>query len=199
MNYLAHAYLSFNDPGILSGNLISDFVKGKKQYDYDLPVYKGIQLHRAIDSFTDTHPAIKEMKKYFIPGYRLYAGPLTDIVCDYFLANDKREFTSATELKGFTADTYITLEKQFAIFPPSFQSFFLYMKEKDMLAEYQYESGIYRSFNGMSHHAKYIGEIDTAFEIFKKHIPDMKPCYEDFFPSLKSYAAHMFHELINNG
>ena len=31
VNYLAHAYLSFGDPEILTGNLISDFVKGKKK------------------------------------------------------------------------------------------------------------------------------------------------------------------------
>ena len=31
MNYLAHAYLSFGDPDILAGNMISDFVKGKKK------------------------------------------------------------------------------------------------------------------------------------------------------------------------
>jgi acyl carrier protein phosphodiesterase len=30
MNYLAHAYLSFGEPDILAGNMISDFVKGKK-------------------------------------------------------------------------------------------------------------------------------------------------------------------------
>jgi len=30
MNYLAHAYLSFDHEEILVGNLISDFVKGKK-------------------------------------------------------------------------------------------------------------------------------------------------------------------------
>lgn len=30
MNYLAHAYLSFDEPEILVGNMISDFVKGKK-------------------------------------------------------------------------------------------------------------------------------------------------------------------------
>ena len=30
MNYLAHAYLSFGDPDVLTGNMISDFVKGKK-------------------------------------------------------------------------------------------------------------------------------------------------------------------------
>ena len=30
MNYLAHAYLSFGYSELLVGNLISDFVKGKK-------------------------------------------------------------------------------------------------------------------------------------------------------------------------
>ncbi|MFL5743373.1 MAG: hypothetical protein ACJ751_01815, partial [Niastella sp.] len=30
LNYLAHAYLSFNQPAILAGNLFSDFVKGKQ-------------------------------------------------------------------------------------------------------------------------------------------------------------------------
>jgi acyl carrier protein phosphodiesterase len=38
MNYLAHAYLSFNDPEILVGNMISDFVKGKKKFDFPLRI-----------------------------------------------------------------------------------------------------------------------------------------------------------------
>ncbi len=51
MNYLAHAYLSFHDPEVLVGNMISDFVKGKKQYDYPDGIQKGIRLHRIIDLF----------------------------------------------------------------------------------------------------------------------------------------------------
>jgi acyl carrier protein phosphodiesterase len=30
MNFLAHAF-SFNEPGILTGNMINDYVKGKKK------------------------------------------------------------------------------------------------------------------------------------------------------------------------
>ena len=63
MNYLAHAYLSFNHPEILTGNMISDFVKGKKKFDYPTTIQKGIMLHRAIDQFTDTHEATKEAKE----------------------------------------------------------------------------------------------------------------------------------------
>ena len=62
MNLLAHAYLSFNNPPILVGNMISDYVKGKKQFLYDPLIQKGIQLHRIIDDFTDHHPATQDAK-----------------------------------------------------------------------------------------------------------------------------------------
>ena len=55
MNYLAHAFLSFRNPQILVGNMISDFVKGKKKEDYPDLIKKGIMLLRAIDNFTDLH------------------------------------------------------------------------------------------------------------------------------------------------
>ncbi len=43
MNYLAHAYFSFNQPPVIVGNLISDFIKGKKQFDYPAEIQKGIR------------------------------------------------------------------------------------------------------------------------------------------------------------
>jgi len=52
MNYLAHAYLSFNEPELLLGNMVSDYVKGKKQFDFPKRMQAGIRLHRAIDEFT---------------------------------------------------------------------------------------------------------------------------------------------------
>ena len=65
MNYLAHAYLSFNKPGILAGNMISDFVKGKRKYDYPEEIQHGIAVHREIDRFTDAHSITKEAKEIF--------------------------------------------------------------------------------------------------------------------------------------
>ncbi|MBK7121978.1 MAG: hypothetical protein IPH68_03715 [Chitinophagaceae bacterium] len=41
MNYLAHAYLSFNDPEILLGNMISDYIKGKNSLIIPYPFRKG--------------------------------------------------------------------------------------------------------------------------------------------------------------
>src|SRR5947207_2830586 len=51
MNFLAHAFLSFNDPGLLVGNMIADSVKGKEADNYPDRIRQGILLHREIDSF----------------------------------------------------------------------------------------------------------------------------------------------------
>ncbi len=197
MNYLAHAYLSFNQPQVLAGNMISDFVKGKKQYEYELMIRRGIKLHRAIDEFTDTHPAIKEMKKPFRSAYGLYAGAFTDIACDYFLANDKNEFDSAEQLALFCRNTYVELEKQIDDLPENFKNIFVYMKEYNWLYNYQFEWGIQKSFAGIVRRAKYMNDADTAFAIFHDNIEIMRPYYNDFFPLLKNYSIHTLEKLGN--
>src|SRR5437870_2775076 len=189
MNYLAHAYLSFNQKDILAGNMISDFIKGKKQYDYPSMIQKGIRLHRLIDIFTDEHPATGEIKKYFRPWYRLYSAPFTDIVYDYFLANDPAEFSSAADLQAFTSYTYRELEKNAVHFPERFAQLFSYMKPQDWLYNYRSIEGIQKSFAGMTARARYISESDTAYNIFRENADNMRPYYYDFFSLLKRYTV----------
>src|SRR5688500_6235633 len=110
MNYLAHAYLSFNQPAVLAGNLISDFVKGKQQFLYSDEVRKGIVLHRAIDAFTDDHAASREARNIFKPYYRLYSAAFIDVTYDHFLANDLQQFTDDS-LSLFSQDVYTSMDK----------------------------------------------------------------------------------------
>lgn len=195
MNYLAHAYLSFNIPDILVGNMISDFIKGKKQFDYPLPVQQGIQLHRAIDAFTDSHAATTELKSFFRPQYRLYAGAFGDVVYDHFLANDDNEFTSANELKLFTQKSYSLLQNNLGMLPVPFQQMFPYMKEQDWLYHYRFKQGIQKSFGGLVSRAVYLTESDIAFELFEKHYEAMKDCYNLFFPELKTFTINQIQQL----
>ncbi len=136
MNYLAHAYLSFNRPGILVGNMISDFVKGRKKYEYSKEIQQGIALHREIDRFTDSHSATKEAKDIFRPAYRLYAGAFIDVVYDHFLALDENEFTEES-LKGFTAHTYRLLDQYADQFPENFKAMYPYMKAAELALSLQ--------------------------------------------------------------
>ena len=196
MNLLAHAYLSFNNEGILVGNMISDYVKGKKQFDYPLPIQAGIQLHRAIDEFTDTNEATQEIKKLFKPAYRLYAGAFTDVVYDHFLANDENEFSSAESLQSFTKDSYNLLQRNTAHFPEKFAKSFPYMQAQDWLYHYRYDDGMQKSFGGLARRAKYIAETETAFEIFLNNKEIIKQSYQIFFPQLKLFTIHKMEQLL---
>jgi acyl carrier protein phosphodiesterase len=196
MNYLAHAYLSFNQPEILAGNMISDFVKGKTKFNYLPGIQKGIALHRAIDDFTDTHPATKKAAAFFRPAYRLYSGAFVDVVYDHFLALDKNEFNAAGDLQNFTKGVYNTLDENFLLLPPNFQRIFPYMKKHNWLFNYRYTQGIEMSFGGLVRRAAYMNESATAFDVFKKNYTELEECYTTFFPSLKKFAAHYLDGLL---
>lgn len=197
MNYLAHAWLSFHQPEIVVGNMISDFVKGKKQYEFSPGIQKGIRLHRAIDNFTDTHPATKKLKAFYHPHYRLYSGAFTDVTYDHFLANDINEFPSAEALKAFSAATYTILEAHFSVLPPGFQRLFPYMRSQDWLYHYREKWLIEKSFWGLERRATYLEETGIAFTIFNENTAAMQSCYADFFPELKDFATYTLHHLLN--
>lgn len=194
MNYLAHAYLSFNQPAILAGNLISDFVKGKKLNLYPEDVRKGIVLHRAIDSFTDEHAATREAKNIFRPHYRLYSAAFIDVSYDHFLANDWEQFTDDS-LSAFSQEVYDSLEKYLDVLPEPFQQMFPYMKQQNWLYNYRNRLGIERSFEGVVHRAAYLTESQTAFKLFEENYNKLQQYYTDFFPALHEYALNTLQKL----
>jgi acyl carrier protein phosphodiesterase len=195
MNYLAHAYLSFNHPQILLGNMISDFVKGSSRLGYAANVQDGIMLHRAIDSFTDTHETTKEAKEVFRKDYRLYSAPIVDIVFDHFLANSESYFPD-TFLKPFVDDVYEKLDDQSASFPPVFAQVFTYMRNENWLYNYRTLDGIHKSLRGLVRRASYISDSDTAFHLFNEHYSLLNECFHRFFPSVKNFAKQEMERLI---
>lgn len=189
MNYLAHAYLSFHEPEIIVGNVISDFVKGKKKFDFSPGIQTGISLHRDIDAFTDTHEATLYAKQFFRPAYRLYAGAFIDIAYDHFLANDTNEFADSHFLESFCLETYRVLAKYEQVFPESFQLMFPFMQKYNWLYNYRFTGGIHKSFAGMVRRARFMNDPEPAFHIFEDNYEVLKQSYERFFPSLKDFAV----------
>ncbi|HTS45453.1 MAG TPA: ACP phosphodiesterase [Puia sp.] len=187
MNYLAHAYLSFRQPEILVGNLISDFVKGKKKEEYPELIRKGIQLHRLIDQYTDNHEATMRAKAFFRPACGLYAGAFIDIVYDHFLANDTKEFPQHS-LAEFSQYTYQQMQPFEAVFPEKFSRMFYYMKLQDWLFNYQFRKGVQNSFAGLVRRAKYLNHYQPAFEAFETNYAALNDCYQVFFPDIRDYA-----------
>lgn len=196
MNYLAHARLSFHQPEILVGNMISDFVKGKKKEDYPLLVQKGIMLHRAIDTFTDTHEATMEAKQLFRPYYRLYAGAFVDVVYDHFLANDDNEF-NPDQLMTFSQETYSLLDPDVYQMPAPFAAMLGYMKKQNWLFNYRYRWGIQNSFGGLVRRAAYLTDSTPAFSVFEDHYEQLQKCYAAFYPDVKQMAWRYFQDIFS--
>lgn len=197
MNYLAHAYLSFRQPDILTGNMISDFVKGKKQFDYPDGIQKGIRLHRAIDAFTDTHPATRIANKILEPGAGRYAAAFTDVVYDHFLANDPAIFPE-NSLLDFSRLTYLQLRSYQEYFPERFTQLFPYMQSQDWLFNYRFKEGVEKSFGGVARRALYLEKSPSAiFQCFLKDYALLQNAYASFFSDLHDFAREQFNGFFN--
>jgi len=195
MNYLAHAYLSFGQPQLLVGNMISDFVKGSKKNDYPALIYQGIMLHRAIDNFTDTHDATRESKSFFRADYGLYSGAFIDIVYDHFLAKNESLFPPGG-LKLFADKTYQALEQQQDYLPDRFRMLFPHMQKQNWLFNYQFTDGVRNSFRGLVHRAAYMHDSSRAFEIFLENYKQLEIISGIFLPDVERFAKEYYNKIM---
>ena len=196
MNLLAHAYLSFQQPHLLVGNMISYYVKGNKQYNYPIGIQQGIRLHRQIDHFTDHHPATYKGKQVFKPAVGLYAGAFMDIVYDHFLALDKNELDEKG-WQSFVSEVYDQLQQQSEHLPERFSPMLPYMQSQNWLFNYRFTWGIEKSFGGLVRRAKYLEDSSAAFSIFEDNYSFLLECYQQFFPDVKSFAENEWKVLQN--
>lgn len=196
MNFLAHAYLSFDNNEALIGNMISDFVKGSSKNTYSKPIQNGIILHRNIDEFTDQHPLTHKAKQIFKPYYRLYSAPIIDILFDHFLANDLSVFTD-TSLKYFSLHVYSVLEKFSDVLPERFRMVFQYMKKEDWLYGYRTRPSMDRSLKGLARRSSFMIESDTAFSLFNENYDYLNDCFIQFFPDVKQFTKERIRELFS--
>jgi len=177
--------------------MISDFVKGKKKFDYPRGIQQGIMLHRAIDTFTDTHEATREAKSVFRPHYRLYSGAFVDVVYDHFLAADHGEFSDSS-LLAFSQRIYSTLDQKVQWLPERFAKMFPYMKEHNWLFHYRTRPGTAKSLGGVVRRSVHLTESDTAYQLFEEHYQLLQDCYRHFWAAVKPFAKKEFDLLLND-
>ena len=188
MNFLAHAYLSGDNKKILLGNFIGDFIKGRQalaQLEGD--VIRGVELHRAIDEYTDNHPIVHESKDRLREKYRHYAGVIVDVYHDHFLATHWKEFHSQP-LTQFAADTYEAVKSFEKILPEKFKHMFPYMVRGNWLVGYAEINGVHRALSGMASRSPYESKMELASGDLRKYYTEFENEFERFFPELKHFA-----------
>lgn len=189
MNYLAHAFFSGDDPQILVGNMIGDFVKGISALEtFPETIKKGIEWHRALDDFTDNHIAVARAKNYFRPEYGLYSGAFVDVMLDHFLANDPRFFSTEKELLTFTQTVYQTLEKFKEILPNQYLQMLEYMERENWLYAVRTVKGLDEATQRLVRRMKYENNSSTAYQIIMRHYYELNQIYYDFVADVDNFV-----------
>jgi acyl carrier protein phosphodiesterase len=188
MNFLAHIYLSGDDPNIQLGNFIGDFVKGRNLVEqFGFEIARGIELHRAIDEFTDKHPIVKLSKVRLRDKYRHYAPVIVDIFYDHYLAKNWDKFHK-TFLPDFAEQTYNMIMSREAVLPEKVKWMMPYMIKGNWLANYARIDGIGRVLNGMSRRTPYDSKMDEAVTDLQTHYADFEKEFFAFFPELEAHS-----------
>lgn len=186
MNYLAHSFLSFTD-GQIVGQFLEDFIRNQDRFSFPKEIQEGITLHRAIDTFTDSHPALHEAKKVFSPLVRLYSGAFVDVSMDYFVANDLL-LHSLHGWKEHSLRVYRVLNENSKWLPENFKRMLIKMEHDDWLYNYREDRGIQFSIQNVLNKAKYLDKDLPVFDLFLKNKDILKECYDAFFPNLLDHA-----------
>lgn len=185
MNHLAHFYLAGEDLGLTIGNYIADHVKGKKKNEYSPEIKQGIEMHRAIDHFTDTHELVKENVRHIRPILGRYSSIALDVIYDYYLSNNWNKY-SQEDLQKFSTTRYELLDKHLDILPQNSQHFYHYMIRNNILYNYQFLDKLDMVFYGMSTRTKFESELQRGVEAINANGEVLQNNFTLFFDDLKS-------------
>lgn len=170
------------------GNFIGDFVKGRDlKAQFGEGIAGGIELHRAIDEFTDKHPVVKRSKARLFPTYRHYSAVIVDIFYDHYLAAGWSTY-SEESLEDYAQRVYNLMAKHDSILPEPVRYMLGYMTRGNWLVGYSYVEGIRRALTGMSRRATFESKMDLAVDDLKKNYSDFQSDFNAFFPELIKFS-----------
>ncbi|TXH22361.1 MAG: DUF479 domain-containing protein [Elusimicrobia bacterium] len=149
MNYLGHLYLSGDDPLVIVGNFMADDIKGRHFEEHHPSVVRGIRLHRAIDSFTDEHPAQRAGRARLRAHAGRYSGVVMDMFYDHLLASSWTQFHSEP-LEQYADRMYRLLVEHVEHMPPGIRTLLHHMTAGDWLTSYASEQGLARALSGLA-------------------------------------------------
>lgn len=194
MNFLAHIYLSGQDPELRIGNFIADSVKGKHFQQFPERVQQGIVLHRAIDQYTDTHPIFKKSTARLSPTYGHYSGVIVDILYDHFLAHNWKKYSNIS-LEKYVSEFYQSLQRNYEVLPTPVQQFLPLMIKQNWLVSYATIEGIGKILYQMNERTKRKSKMDRAVIELKANYQEFECEFSSFFYELQHFSRDKIRKL----
>lgn len=166
------------------GNFIADTIKGHVSDKLPAGIKLGIQIHRAIDDYTDSHPVVLESRKILYPYFGKYAAVVQDVYYDHFLAvhwNNYRE----DKLTEFVPQVYKTLNEEKEWMNDKARRILHFMELHDWLTNYAHLHGIDRALKGLSHRATFESNMENGIPPLVENYDTLDRHFIAFFPQLE--------------
>lgn len=182
MNLLAHALLSGDEPGMIAGGVLADWLKGPVE---ELPrsLADGVRRHRKIDVFTDAHPVTAVSRRRLQERWGRYSGILVDLAYDVCLVAAWNRFCGDS-LEDFVSETYAALDLVLADVPYPARDVARHMIAEDWLTAYGRWDGVASALRRITRRLSRSVDLVGAAPYLKELEPELQKDFDRFFPDL---------------
>jgi acyl carrier protein phosphodiesterase len=179
--------LAGNDRGLLVGGFIADAVKGRQIENFDTEIIQGIRLHRAIDTFTDSHHLIERGKSALRNRFGKFSGIVMDVFGDHFLAKNWKRYAEV-DLEEYCLTMYAFLHAEKNVMPERSQFTLQYMSMQNWLYNYRHIGGIQQALTGLAQRSKFESGMETAHHELERNYAFYDALFENYLPELTHFV-----------
>jgi acyl carrier protein phosphodiesterase len=195
MNHLAHLFLAPPTPLSLIGNLSGDFVKGVLGERFPPELRAGIEQHRRIDAFTDSHPAVAAFRGVLTPEHGHYARVIADMFFDHFLACRFDDY-GGEPLEAFLARTFALMDPHVELMPGRLRTLYPLIRDEEWLQSYRDIEAMHDALRNISF--RFSRRPRPRLETATRHLVDSRGELEShfaaFFPEVVTFARGVFRQ-----
>lgn len=199
MNHLAHLLLAGTGPDERIGALLGDHVKGTETLRRLPPNRaRGVVLHRRIDRWSDTHPAVTGIIRQLEPPWRRYGGVLLDVLFDHMLDRHWSRFADQP-LDRFADDVEALLARHRGEFPRRLGRFTLWAEQVDLWRRFGDRRLVEEIFRRLARRHGHPSPLGRGLELLDAREGEIERAFLVLFPDLQCRARAFLAEGRRDG
>lgn len=187
MNWLAHLFLSEPSAAFRIGNLLPDLARPSDLSGLSSEFLRGVQQHRLIDAFTDSHPIVRRSVARVGPEFRRFGGIFVDIFYDHFLSREWAAL-SKTPLTDFTREIYESFAVHRGEIPAEVYGALERMKSENWLCSYGDLQGVATTLGRIGLRLRRSAPLGKGAAILEADYAGFHADFREFFPELISHV-----------
>ena len=168
---------------------MGDFVKGSTISFTESEIVDGIELHRKIDKYTDSHSIVRQSKNRISSERKRYAGIMTDVFYDHFLAKNWNRYSNNNFERQVEA-WYVKLNTETnLILPDRMRKVLKLMRDEDWLSTYKSTAGISNTIDRIARRIRFENGLEGGGEELVDNYDLLENDFNLFFPNLKHFVV----------